>query len=186
MGLAKENLKAVKQLRHGLESDCPQGRESSACRQKWRNYKRELKRIQMNLRRVTYIKKSAAVRQSIVDKLKEITDVFSDKEASVVESLMQSASNFELYGEFVGEKSMGGMQNAVRELAAMSERLRDLETFQSGIELHVADMGQMIDARLESFMKDKGMDSVSSREEMLLDYDNQEDAISRMIKNLEN
>ena len=183
---SKTTFRELQDLRSNLESQCPQNasRQSPACTNQWRNYKRQLTRLKQSLARLNYMKKISNLKNSISAKLSEIMDQYIYKEADIVDTLGSYAFSFEQYADFIGSKDLGGMLRTIRELGQLETKMRDLQQIQNGINFHVADMGAMVDDRLDYFMESSGI-NVESRDEKLTSYADQEEDIKEMIRQLE-
>ncbi|MCP4109869.1 MAG: hypothetical protein GY749_30845 [Desulfobacteraceae bacterium] len=189
LGRIKHNFQGLQQQRIELENNCPKDSKkmSRTCKQQWMNYQRRLRRMKQSLARLQYMKKISEIKDSISGKLSEILGKYIYKEADTVEMLMNYAFNFEQYSEIIGSKDLGGMLKTIRELGKLEEKIKDFEQFQKGLDIHVADMGNLVDKRLDHFMKKSGMADmeVESRSDVLRGFEDQEEEISNMIRNLE-
>ncbi len=186
----KDDFARIKAEKTRLESQCPrdgQTKMSSVCRSKWSNYQRRVNRLKQHVARMKFMRKMASLKTSIIGKLTDILDQYVDKEANTVDMLLSYASNFEEYGSFIGSKDLGGMLQAIQELRAMNETMRDFQQFQQGLTIHVEDMGNLVNKRLDHFMKNSGMDDmdVEPRSQHLQSYDDQIDQIDSDIRSLE-
>ncbi|CAN2042940.1 hypothetical protein GMMP15_90078 [Candidatus Magnetomoraceae bacterium gMMP-15] len=183
----KQNYQKVKSKRESLESNCPKDRTLSRnCKRQWKNYDRQRRRITQSLKRIEYMKKISKLKDSISDKLAQIMDRYVDKEADIVEMLKNYAFSFEQYADFIGSNKLGGMLKTIGELAKLETKMKDFEKFQQGLDIHVGDMGNIIDKRLDHFIEKSGMADLDSRSDMLGNYNNKEEEIERRIERLEN
>jgi hypothetical protein len=184
---SKLTFQKLKQKRAEIENTCQRNSKKMTrpCKRQWINYQRQLRRLKQSLARLQYMRKISRLKNSIVGKLSEIMETYVYKEADTVDMLLNYAFSFEQYADFIGSKDLGGMLRTVRELKNLEKKMRDFEQFQKGLSVHVADMGNLVDKRLDHFMKQSGMVSVESRGEVLRSYEDQEEEISNLIKKLE-
>jgi len=189
LGKSKQILNKLLTKRSELDSNCPRDirQMSKSCQRQWRNYKRQLTHLKRSLARLHYMKKISTLKDSIGKKLTQIMDQFVYKEAETVDMLMNYAVNFEQYSSFIGSNGLGSILQYVKDLGKLNEKFQDLKQFQQGLDFHVADMGTIIDKRLDYFMKSSGMEEIDmeSRGDMLTRFDGEEEQIREMIKNLE-
>ncbi len=183
---SKVTFRELQDMRTNLESQCPQNasQQSRSCRSQWKNYQRQLSRLKQSLARLNYMKKISNLKNSISGKLSEIMEQYVYKEEDIVNTLSSYAFSFEQYADFIGSKDLGGMLRTIRELGQLESKMRDLQQIQNGINFHVADMGGMVDDRLDYFMESSGF-AVESRDEKLASYADQEEDIQEMIRQLE-
>jgi exonuclease VII large subunit len=184
---ARLNFQTLQQKRIELDNTCPQGNGNmtKSCSRQWTNYQRQLGRLKQSLTRLQYMQKISNLKDSIVNKLSQIMEAYVNKEADTVDMLMNYAFCFEQYSDFIGSKDVGGILRTIEGMKSLEAKLKDFEQFQSGLSIHVADMGNLVDKRLENFMKKSGMDKVESMDDILLGYADQEEEIAKMIRALE-
>jgi len=188
LGRSKQILLKLQNKRIDIESTCPKDQKiSKNCKRQWRNYQRQLQNLKRSLTRLQYMKKISKLKESIGQKLTEIMERYVYKESDTVDMLMNYAINFEQYAGFIGSHELGGMLSTIRELGKMDEKLRDFQQFQKGLDFHVADMGKIVDNRLDHFIKSSGMGdiNVESRGDILRSYEGEEQEIAEMIRQLQ-
>ena len=191
LGRSKQILRKLQSKRADIEANCP-NRQSThkmtkMCQHQWRNYKRQLRNLKRSLARLKYMKKISDLKDSISAKLTEIMERYVYKESDTVDMLMNYAMNFEQYASFIGSNELGGMLNTFKELTKLENRLRDFQRFQQGLDTHVADMGIIVDKRLDNFIQksDMGDLELESRSEFLRSYEDEEQMIAETIQQLE-
>ena len=187
LAISKTEFGDLKLLRSQLEMDCPENasRKSRNCQRQWNDYQRQLGRLKQSLSRLQYMKKISSLKMAIVEKLSQILDDYQYREADVTAMLGNYAFNFEQYASFIGSKNLGGMLNTINELKQLDKKMKDFQQFQAGLDVHVANMGQLVDDRLEQLMDKSGVGQVESRSHMLQSYADQEDDIAKTIRDLE-
>jgi len=185
---SKQVLNKLQNIRAELDTNCPKNNKiSKNCKRQWRNYQRQLLNLKRGLARLKYMKKISNLKDSISHKLTEIMEQYVYKESETVDMLMNYAVNFEQYSSFSSSNGLGGMLSTIRELGKLNEKMKDFSKFQQGLDFHVADMGKLVENRLDHFMKDSGIGNINveSRGEVLRSYEDQEEEIADMIRELE-
>jgi hypothetical protein len=191
LGRSKQILGKLQAKRSELEADCPYNRNSHKmtrnCQNQWRDYKRQLRNLKRSVARLKYMKKISNLKDSISQKLTEIMERYVYKESETVDMLMNYAMSFEQYASFIGSTELGGMLSTFKELAKLETKLQHFEQFQVGLDSHVADMGRIVDDRVDNFMEKSGMGDVKveSRGDILRSFEDEEQMLAETILDLE-
>ena len=90
---------------------------------------------------------------------------------------------FEQYGGLSGSEGIGGLLAGVKGLAQLNTRLRQMQDFGKGLQVHLLDMGNLLNDRL-GLLEGEDLE-VGSRREVLTDSGNLLEANDRLLRELE-
>lgn len=176
---AQERLRARSSA---LQQECPE-RTSRACIRKWRAFDRDLQRSHREIKRATYARQLARLRESMLERLDGVLGRYGDIEENSVATLTDYAFIFEQYGELSGSEGIGGLLAAARDLAQLDGKLQQMQDFGKGLQVHLLDMGNLLNDRLGLL---EGQDlEVGSRREVLTDSGNLLEGNDRLLRELE-
>lgn len=165
-----------------LQQECPE-RTTAQCKRKWRALQRDLNRTTRELQRIAYTRKLATLRESIITRLDGVLERYSDVEEEAVGTLAQYAFIFERYGELSGSDGIGKLLTAATDLGKLDGKLRQLQDFGKGLEIHVLDMGSLINERLDQVAG--GDITVQSRRGALFESGDLLEGNDRLLRDLE-
>ena len=181
--LSLENER-LRNLRSNLEQQCPISKQMSrSCARRWRAFRRDAARVRRNLQRLLYVRRLNKLRRSIIDRLENILDSYSTLEADAVESLADYAFIFEQYGELSGASGIGQLFQAVKQIRELDRKLSQMEKFGKGLQLHVLQVGKLMDDRLAQIEEQDIR--VYSRSQDIEDATNLLEGNDKLIRQLE-
>ncbi len=181
--LSLENER-LRNLRANLEQQCPVSKEMSrSCVRRWRAFRRDAARVRRNLQRLLYVQRLNKLRKSIIDRLENILDSYSSLEADAVDSLANYAFIFEQYGELSGASGIGQLFQAVKQIRELDKKLAQMEKFGKGLQLHVLQVGKLMDDRLAQIEEQDIR--VYSRTEQIEDATNLLESNDKLLRQLE-
>ncbi len=187
----KSNLKRLRlenerlrNQRAALEQKCPLTQEMSrSCSRKWRAFRRDAARVRRNLQRLVYVQRLSKLRKSIIERLENILDSYTTLEADAVESLADYAFIFEQYGELSGASGIGELFQAVKEIRELDKKLSQMQKFGKGLQLHVLEVGKLMDDRLAQ-IEEQDI-NVFSRSEGIEEATNLLESNDKLLRELE-
>ena len=165
-----------------LQQECPE-RTSRTCKRRWRAFQRDLNRTSRELKRIAYTQKLAKLRESIITRLDGVLGRYSDIEEEAVATLADYAYIFEEYGQLSGTDGVGKLLAVAGDLEKLDGRLRQMQDFKQGLEVHLLDMGKLIDDRLIGI--GGGDIAVESRRGGLVESGDQLEGNDRLLRELE-
>lgn len=173
---------ALKSRNADLKQECPE-RTSTQCRRKWRAFQRDLNRTSRELKRIAYTRKLATLRESIITRLDGVLERYSDIEEEAVATLTNYAFIFEQYGELSGSEGIGKLLTVATDLGKLDGKLRQMQDFGKGLEIHLLDMGHLINERLDQVAG--GDITVESRRGALVESGDLLEGNDRLLRELE-
>ena len=96
------------------------------------------------IQRLAYSRKLAELQERMVDRLDQILSRYGDLEADALASLSDYAFIFEQYGEISGTQGIGQLLASAQELEKLNKKLRQMQDFGKGLELHMLDVGHLM------------------------------------------
>ena len=165
-----------------LQQECPE-RTSTQCKRRWRAFQRDLTRTSRELKRIAYTRKLATLRESIITRLDGVLDRYSDIEEEAVATLTNYAFVFEQYGELSGSEGIGKLLTVATDLGKLDGKLRQMQDFGKGLEIHLLDMGHLINERLDQVAG--GDITVESRQGALVESGDLLEGNDRLLRELE-
>ena len=165
-----------------LRQECPE-RTSHRCRRKWRGFERDLGRTSRELKRVALTRKLATLRETIITRLDEVLGRYGDIEEEAVATLTNYAFIFEQYGELSGSEGLGNLLDVAADLGELDGKLRQMQDFGQGLEIHLLDMGSLIGERLDQVVG--GDLTVVSRRGALVESGDLLEGNDRLLRELE-
>ena len=164
-----------------LQQECPE-RNTAQCKRKWRAFQRDLNRTSRELKRIAYTRTLATLRESIITRLDEVLKRYSDIEEEAVATLTNYAFIFEQYGELSGSEGIGKLLTVATDLGKLDGKLRQMQDFGKGLEIHLLDMGNLINERLDQVAG--GDIAVESRRGALIESGDLLESNDRLLREL--
>lgn len=176
---AQERLKS---RNANLQQECPE-RTSRECKRKSRAFQRDLNRTTREIKRIASTRQIATLRESILTRLDGVLGRYGDIEEEAVATLANYAFIFEQYGDLSGSEGIGKLLTATAELGKIDEKLGQMHGFGKGLEIHLHDMGNLINERLDQIAG--GDIAVESRRGALTESGDQIEGNDRLLRDLE-
>ena len=165
-----------------LRQECPE-RTSRECKRRWREFERDLNRSDREIKRVAYISKVAKLRESILARLQEVLERYTDMEEQWVDLLTRHAYVLEEAGTYSGAAGIGGMIANLRNLKGFSQTVEQMVKLLDGMEHHVRQVASVTNDRV-SLIADGDID-VESRRDRLIESGDMLDAHEDILQGLE-
>lgn len=134
--------------REALEQQCPPGQLSRECLRRWRAFNRRARQLNREIQRAIFTSKLARLKRSISERLEAILTGLTDIEDKATNALAHYAMLFSEYEELSGSSGIGALINAIEEIKVLDQKLKELEQFSKGLEIHVLELGKLLDKRL--------------------------------------
>ena len=130
-----------------LRQECPE-RDSRECTRKWREFDRALTRSHREIQRVAYTNKVAKLRGSILARLQEVLERYTDMEERWVSLLTQQAYVLEEIGTYSGSSGIGAMIANLGSLKGLDQKVEQMIKLLDGMEHHVKEVANVMNDRV--------------------------------------